>query len=127
MPNAASGTCTSLTVCTLRRNCQQSPFTLTFDLKLSANDLHMVQLMPEPTIISYFIKIENGSAFLVLAYPGCLGKEAVKWVLLLLSLYTDIHFFLKNYCHTKSVDNSAIDVGLGGSICVSTASACSGA
>jgi len=36
----------------------------------SANGLHMVQLMPLPPIISCFIKIQNGSAFLVLAYPG---------------------------------------------------------
>ena len=35
-------------------------------------------------IICCFIKIQNGSAFLVLAYPGCPEKEAVKWVLLLL-------------------------------------------
>jgi len=25
-------------------------------------------------------KIQNGSAFLVLTYPGCSGKEAIKWV-----------------------------------------------
>jgi len=31
-------------------------------------------------IISCFTKIQNGSAFLVLAYPGCPGKQAVKWV-----------------------------------------------
>jgi len=28
-------------------------------------------------IISFFIKIQHGSAFLLLAYPGCPGKEAV--------------------------------------------------
>jgi len=27
-----------------------------------------------------FSKIQNGSAFLVPAYLGCPGKEAVKWV-----------------------------------------------
>jgi len=37
--------------------------------------LHMVQLMPLPPIISCFIKIQNGSAFLVQAYPGCPGKR----------------------------------------------------
>jgi len=31
-------------------------------------------------IISYyFIKIQNGLTFLVLAYPGCAGKGAVEW------------------------------------------------
>jgi len=41
-------------------------------LEQGANYLHMVQLTPLPPIISCFI--QNGSAFLVLAYPGCLGK-----------------------------------------------------
>ena len=50
-------------------------------LEQSVNDLHIVQLMPLPPIISCFIKIQNGSAFLVPAYPGCLGKELIKWVL----------------------------------------------
>ena len=31
-------------------------------------------------IISCFIEIQNGSAFLVLAYPGCPGKFTIKWV-----------------------------------------------
>ena len=31
-------------------------------------------------IISWFIKIQAGMTFLVLVYPGCSGKEAVKWV-----------------------------------------------
>ena len=31
-------------------------------------------------VISCFIKIQNRSAFLVPAYPCCLGKEAVKWM-----------------------------------------------
>jgi len=43
-------------------------------LERSANDLHMVQLMPLSSIISCFIKIQNGSTFLVPAYPGCPGK-----------------------------------------------------
>jgi len=44
-------------------------------LERGANDLHMVQLIPLPHIISCFIKIQNGSAFLVPAYPGCPGKR----------------------------------------------------
>jgi len=31
-------------------------------------------------IISCFIKIQIGLTFLVPAYPGCHGKEAVKWL-----------------------------------------------
>jgi len=31
-------------------------------------------------IISCFIKIQNAFTFLVLSYPGCPGKEAIKWV-----------------------------------------------
>jgi len=39
------------------------------------SDLHLVH----PSI-SCFIKIQNDSAFLVPAYPGFPGREAVKWV-----------------------------------------------
>jgi len=35
----------------------------------------MVQLMPLPPHHLLFIKIQNGSAFLVLAYPGCPDKR----------------------------------------------------
>ena len=31
-------------------------------------------------IVSCFIKIQIGLTYLVLAYPGCPGKEAIKWV-----------------------------------------------
>jgi len=31
-------------------------------------------------IISCFIKIHIGLTFMVPAYPGCPGKEAIKWV-----------------------------------------------
>ena len=51
-------------------------------------DLHTAQLMPLPLPISCFIKIQIGYTFLVPAYPGCPGKEAVKWLLLLLLLPT---------------------------------------
>jgi len=37
-----------------------------------------VHMMPLPPIIYCFIKIEIGLTFLMLAYPGCPGKEAVK-------------------------------------------------
>ena len=46
-------------------------------------DLHMVQLMPLPLTVSCSSKIQIGFTFLVAAYPGCPGKEAVKWLLLL--------------------------------------------
>ena len=41
--------------------------------------LHMAQLMPLPLTVSCFSKIQIGFTFLVPAYPGCPGKEAVKW------------------------------------------------
>ena len=57
-------------------------------LEGSENDLHMVQLMPVPPHLSHFIKIHIGLTFVVLAYPGCPGKEANKWVSVLnMSVY----------------------------------------
>ena len=47
-------------------------------------DLHMSQLMPLPLTVSCSTKIQIGFTYLVPAYPGCPGKEAVKWLLLLL-------------------------------------------
>jgi len=44
----------------------------------------MAQLMPLPLTVSFSSKIQIGFTFLVPAYPGCPGKEAVKWLLLLL-------------------------------------------
>ena len=38
----------------------------------------MVQLMPLPLTVSCSSKIQIGFTFLVPAYPGCPGKEAVK-------------------------------------------------
>jgi len=46
----------------------------------STYDLHIVQLMPLPPHHFLLHKIQNGSAFLEPAYPGCPGKKAVKWV-----------------------------------------------
>jgi len=40
----------------------------------------MAQLMPLPLTVSCSSKIQIGFTFLVLAYPGCPGKEAVKWL-----------------------------------------------
>jgi len=45
-------------------------------LEQSANDLHMVQLMPLPPyhlLLHALLKSTIGSAFLFLAYPGCPG------------------------------------------------------
>jgi len=42
------------------------------------------QLMPLPLTVSCSSKIQIGFTFLIPAYPGCPGKEAVKWLLLLL-------------------------------------------
>ena len=49
-------------------------------------ELHMAQLMPLSLTVSCSSKIQIGFTFLVPAYPGCPGKEAVKWLLLLLFL-----------------------------------------
>jgi len=46
-------------------------------------DLHMAQLMPLPLTVYCSSKIQIGFTFLVPAYPGYPGKEAVKWLLLL--------------------------------------------
>jgi len=49
-------------------------------LERGADCLHIVQLMPLPsqnTIISCLIYIQTGFTFLVPAYQGCPGKEAV--------------------------------------------------
>jgi len=43
-------------------------------------DLHMAQLMPLPFTVSCFSKIQICFASLVPAYPGSLGKRAVKRV-----------------------------------------------
>jgi len=43
-------------------------------------DLHTAQLMPLPLTDSCFSKIQIGFTFLVPAYPGSLGKTAVKRV-----------------------------------------------
>ena len=40
-------------------------------------DLHMAQLMSLPLTVSCSSKIQIGFTFLVPAYPGCPGKEAV--------------------------------------------------
>ena len=44
-------------------------------------DLHMAQLKPLPLTVSCSSKIQIGFTFLVPTYPGCPGKEAVKWLL----------------------------------------------
>jgi len=43
-------------------------------------DLHVAQLMPLPLTVSCSSKIQIGFTYLVPAYPGCPGKEAVKWL-----------------------------------------------
>ena len=55
-------------------------------------DLHMAQLMPLPLTVSCSSKIQIGLTFLVPAYPGSPGKEAVKWLLLFLSPYVYLWF-----------------------------------
>ena len=67
--------------------------------------------MPLPLTVSCSSKIQIGFTFLVPAYPGCPGKEAVKWLLLLL-LFLPILSSVKIICwwfwfivhKTKGVD-----------------------
>jgi len=54
-------------------------------IQRDVNNFHMVQLMPLTPHQLTFIKIQNGVNILVPAYPGCLGKDAVKWVPVCLS------------------------------------------
>ena len=49
-------------------------------------DLHIAQLMPLPLTVSCSSKIQIGFTFLIPAFPGCPGKEAVKWLLLFSAL-----------------------------------------
>jgi len=60
-------------------------------LECGANDLHMVQLMSLPPIISCFSKIQNGLPFLVPAYPGCHGKKAVKRMFVFVCVLVFMH------------------------------------
>jgi len=43
-------------------------------------DLHIIQLMLLPLIVSCFSEIQIGFTFLGPAHPGSPGKRAVKWV-----------------------------------------------
>jgi len=47
--------------------------------------------MPLPLTVSCSSKIQIGFTFLVPAYPGYPGKEAVKWLLLLLGTLIAYH------------------------------------
>jgi len=63
----------------------------------------MAQLMPLPLTVSCSSKIQIGFTFLVPAYPGCPGKQAVKWLLLLLLLFICI-FLYCFVCQYQSSD-----------------------
>jgi len=66
-------------------------------------DLHMAQLMPLPLTFSCSSKIQIGFYFLVPAYPGCPGKEAVKWLLLLyVQLHSDQQFKCTRQLRTEN-------------------------
>jgi len=53
----------------------------------------MAQLMPLPLTVSRSSKIQIGFTFLVTAYPGCPGKEAIKWLLLFLNFTFYLAYF----------------------------------
>ena len=57
----------------------------------------MAQLMPLPLTVSCSSKIQIGFTYLVPAYPGCPGKEAVKWLFVVVSLFNafiGVHYSL---------------------------------
>jgi len=55
----------------------------------------MAQRMPLPLTVYCSSKIQIGFTFLVPAYPGCSGKEAVKWLLMSIhSCATCQHYML---------------------------------
>jgi len=64
--------------------------------------LHMAQLMPLPLIVSCSSKIQIGFTFLAPAYPGCPGKEAVKWLL--------FHTFFTDGLSGKFATNSCLNI-----------------
>ena len=75
-------------------------------------DLHIAQLMPLPLAVSCSSKIQISFTFLVPAYPGCPGKEAVKWLLLLLSYDFHITPTLASLLH-ESGDSAELGVEQG--------------
>ena len=54
--------------------------------------MHMAQLMPLPLTVSCSSKIQIGFTFLVPAYPGCPGKEAVKGLCVICGRHTSVVF-----------------------------------
>jgi len=64
--------------------------------------------MPLPLTVSCSSKIQIGFTFLVPAYPDCPGKEAVKWLLLLLFLESDTAFQKRPPFHYFSINESKI-------------------
>ena len=80
-------------------------------LEQSANGFHMVQL-------SCFVKIQNGSAFLLPTYTGCPGKSPLKGGSCYCSLITIILVFTRDslyaiarICHGNSVCPSVCHTG----------------
>jgi len=57
----------------------------------------MAQLMPLPLTVSCSSKIQMCFTFLVPAYPDCPGKEADKWLLVVVVLATG--FFIRPISH----------------------------
>jgi len=66
-------------------------------LEWGANDLHMVQLIPLPAVISCFIKIQIGLTFLMLAYPHCPEKQPLNWCLSVNNFFVMCHS-VSAYC-----------------------------
>jgi len=65
-------------------------------------DLHMAQLMPLPLTVFCFSKIQIGFTFLIPAYPGSLGKRAVKWMCVCVCVYANTVMLLWQVLKAKS-------------------------
>ena len=78
-------------------------------LERGANDLHTVQLMPLPPHHLLLHQNPVVLTFLLPAYPGCPGKEAVKRV----SYYYYCHHHRRHFVmHTNAVQRCIIESGI---------------
>jgi len=90
-------------------------------LERGADCLHMVQLMPllSPNpIISCLIEIQTGFTFLVLAYPGCPGTEAVKRVCVCVDVLLNIIVIINRLPRYAKYKMQQVVIDVSWSVCV---------
>jgi len=77
----------------------------------------MVQLMPlPPHHLLLYKEIQNCFAFLIPVYPGCPGKEAIKWVLLLIETSTVLTLTVYQMIMCTLVGNHALSSDIAGRV-----------